>query len=562
MSALYVDERKPGCNGFHLQKDFIYFTPNDTDRSTNGSAWRLVASGDNLVEKYKVLTGDLVQLRYSAASPPVPAAATPPASPGGRRMLSDAPVDPIDPIDPGLDGIDVLTGDLVQLRYSAASPPVPAAATPPASPGGRRMLSDAPVDPIDPIDPGLDGIDVLSATEGHEIYTGETIRVKSMVYILSMCGWPASMTVEVRWGGAAQRLFFTGSSNIKDYTSSCSYGKSVYEPTENFIVGNIDVNCSGTVASGSLKYAYDSSTKCDAAEQFAWRLAGDAAGRAAGYGDFMDNSLRRRIIMILPREVKCQWAGLGSVGCGGRFCTVYIKGSTQGDIGVYFHELGHTQGLSHAGKGLVEYGDTSDVMGDDGSSTQGYLCTNSGNMFRIGWNAPLASLSPALTNIASNMGVPGRWLLPATSAADVNFVALNYSFVGVPFPNLFISFRVRADSYDNILSSSNNNRVFVHVFNGTASDRDYNRTNLVATLSSGGIYRSGFADTRGRQDAGGGVRVSVLSINTGVSATIQLCRFTELVETNCEDTIDNDCNGLTDAEDPACRATRSPQLNL
>lgn len=55
--------------------------------------------------------------------------------------------------------------------------------------------------------------------------------------------------------------------------------------------------------------------------------------------------------------VTCPWAGLAPVGCGAKTCTTYIKGSYATDFGVLFHELGHTAGLSHAGRGFDEYGD-------------------------------------------------------------------------------------------------------------------------------------------------------------------------------------------------------------
>ena len=55
-----------------------------------------------------------------------------------------------------------------------------------------------------------------------------------------------------------------------------------------------------------------------------------------------------------PPQVKCGWAGLGSVGCSGKSCSVYIKGGYANDLLVHMHELGHTQGLSHAGRGLDE----------------------------------------------------------------------------------------------------------------------------------------------------------------------------------------------------------------
>ena len=46
--------------------------------------------------------------------------------------------------------------------------------------------------------------------------------------------------------------------------------------------------------------------------------------------------------------MKCGWAGLGSVGCGGSTCIVYIKGAYAKSLTVNMHELGHTLGLARA----------------------------------------------------------------------------------------------------------------------------------------------------------------------------------------------------------------------
>ncbi|KXZ53666.1 hypothetical protein GPECTOR_6g583 [Gonium pectorale] len=424
MSALYVDERKPACSGFHLKTDLIYFTRNDTGDAvgTNGSAWREVAAGDGVSDKYKVRTGDLIRVRYAANS-------------------------------------------------SASS--------------GRRLMSD---------EPELLGIDVVGESKAHEVYDGAPIRIKSMIYLISTCGWPAPLTVE-----EARNIYFRNSMSISGYHDTCTYNKVKFLEEDTVIIGPVEVPCTGSVFSGVLEYPYDSSQYCGAAEQFSWRLAGEAAARAT----------------------RCGWAGLASVGCGGSTCSVYIKGSYAQSLTVAMHEISHTTGLSHAGRGFDEYGDTSDVMGNSGSS-DGYLCMNPGNQLRVGWNSPIATLLPSSTNIVGNSGVLKTWVIPPESATDVNHLYLLYSVNDVAYPNLFISFRTRTATFDNILTSGNNNRVFVHAFNGTASERDWNRTLLLAVLSSGGIYTGPFVDTDNDFFTGGGVRIQVLSITPGVSATVRV----------------------------------------
>ncbi len=46
--------------------------------------------------------------------------------------------------------------------------------------------------------------------------------------------------------------------------------------------------------------------------------------------------------------------------------------------------------------------------------------------------------------------------------------------------------------------------------------------------------------------------------SNGTHATGFLCRYTSSTEDNCVDGLDNDCNGLTDAQDPACRGRIPP----
>lgn len=132
---------------------------------------------------------------------------------------------------------------------------------------------------------------------------------------------------------------------------------------------------------------------------------------------------------------------------------MYIKGGYGSDIKVQYHEMGHTQGLSHSGFNFDEYGDRSDVMGDDGINAMGYICTNAPNMYRIGWSRAIASLNATATNLAP------VWTIPMTSVSDVNYIVLNYSVPGIPFNTYFVSARARTATYDNILSSDLNNKV-------------------------------------------------------------------------------------------------------
>ena len=107
-------------------------------------------------------------------------------------------------------------------------------------------------------------------------------------------------------------------------------------------------------------------------------------------------------------------------------------------------------------------------MGTAGSSP-GYLCMNAGNQLRVGWNAPLATLTPPLADFSivgrlldGTRTEPGRWELPAAAGTDTNHLLLDFnSRGGQAFPNAFLSFRARGSGFDSILSADMNNKVCV-----------------------------------------------------------------------------------------------------
>eukprot|EP00198_Chlamydomonas_reinhardtii_P009486 XP_001698823.1 matrix metalloproteinase [Chlamydomonas reinhardtii] len=286
---------------------------------------------------------------------------------------------------------------------------------------------------------------------GKEVYNGSTLYVKSITYIISTCGWSESIGAD-------------------DYHQLCSYGKVVWGPDNNIIVGPVEVPCSGSVqVSASRSAAYNGSSKCGLYEQMAWRTAGEAAARELGYGAWIDAAKQAfglRVIAVLPAEVPCPWLGLASVGCAGRYCETYIKGTAAADLPSFFHELGHNQGLGHAGAHLDEYGDGSDVMGNAGNGANGYLCLNSAYAYRVGWATPAEQLQVQDTPGGTYL----TYTVPATATTDANYLLLNFSASGpgvppysypYPYPNYYVSLRSRTPTYDNILPNKINDQVWV-----------------------------------------------------------------------------------------------------
>ncbi len=72
----------------------------------------------------------------------------------------------------------------------------------------------------------------------------------------------------------------------------------------------------------------------------------------------------------------------------------------------------------------------------------------------------MANLFQNNTNtVGTNTGYFKRWVLPAAWQSQQNYVVLNYSTWDVPFPNIFVSFRARSPTYDNILRSELDSKV-------------------------------------------------------------------------------------------------------
>lgn len=71
------------------------------------------------------------------------------------------------------------------------------------------------------------------------------------------------------------------------------------------------------------------------------------------------------MVYILPKEIQCSFAGLGTVGPCNRNtqCNVWINGYYANYTEVYLHELGHNLGLGHSKYNGYSYGDLTDAMG-------------------------------------------------------------------------------------------------------------------------------------------------------------------------------------------------------
>ncbi|KAG2439070.1 hypothetical protein HYH02_006597 [Chlamydomonas schloesseri] len=536
MSALALNVKNPKCNSRHQGRDYLYVSPvNTTDTAFVPVQ---VASGPNLQQLLGVATGDLVRVTVA-----VPVVASPGSndtvdgSEGGSWGNGTISSPPLPPPDGARRRGRRLRAAAATLRGSSSS----------SSVYGRHLATYGE-------DVQLLNLTLLAPGDtGKEVYNGSALYIKSITYIISTCGWSESISAEDLRAQWFNDTYGQRRANLQDYHRLCTYGKVVWGPDNNLIVGPVEVPCNGTVQVASTRWAaYNGASKCGLYEQMAWRAVGEAAARQLGYGPWIDAAkaaMGLRVITVLPAEVNCSWVGLASVGCAGRYCETYIKGTAARDLPTYFHELGHNQGLMHAGAHHNEYGDGSDVMGNAYGFANGYLCVNPANAYRVGWASPLEQLQVQEITGGSYL----TYTLPATGSTDVNYLLLNFSDPNQPpgarpyswpnpYPNYYVALRSRTPSYDNILPVKLNNQVHITQYNGTARDRDYNATWEMAHLRAGRSWATPLVETGPGE--GAGVNLTVVYVEPGVAAGVVVCVFRTAYESGpeqCANGLDDDC---------------------
>ncbi|KAG2454126.1 hypothetical protein HYH02_001162 [Chlamydomonas schloesseri] len=505
-----------------------------------------------------------------------------------------------------------------------------------AASGGRQLLDTTSTSTMAPVLPPsksfrLRSLRAVRQSEQKEIYTGTPIDLRTIVFIMdfSDCRMPQSPAVtKERVTRDILRTSTSPTNNLANYYSTCSYGKTIFNPDNTIVVGPVPMKClGGTPAiprpprpappprppprTNSTRPAppplsrrnatyedwWDLSRFCSASEQQAWERAAEAFAQAEVAKNPDDPEMqklarllqwrtRRRSIYILPSNVRCSWAGYADVTCTSATCSAYVRGYGSATTPhLVMHEVMHNYGLEHAGRGVLEYGDQTDVMGDYSKASSGLLCPNAPNMYRIGWAKPInppgtPPFTPdangavgAFGNLTVANFTTSNWIrglvIPAQGTRDDNMVVVN---VGAAGPELdaaritgvnkyYFSYRVRnatAGGYDSGVSSTFHRKVLVHRYGGIQSERVFGfRPDLVDSgptfaSSRSATWTSPFVPLHDN-GLGGAVRVVVVSA-TDTEAVVNICRMTETRETSCGDGLDNDCDGATDdQEDSDCQ---------
>lgn len=211
--------------------------------------------------------------------------------------------------------------------------------------------------------------------------------MKAITFVLSICNLPPSITPPVITTSVTRPL--------KDIIRTCSQNRTTFD---NFIVpGTINIPClPNALAPQSACSPYEWSTAADDFARKQLRLP--------------DSTLSRfgHKIYILPKGTGCAFGGLGVLGPNCHpDCRVWISGDIPDKFIVYFHELGHNLGLSHASYLNDQYGDLTDAMGYCCSSR----CYSAHNLKKLGWAEAKARLTLPLAKMQEFKLAPGEFVM-------------------------------------------------------------------------------------------------------------------------------------------------------
>lgn len=409
---------------------------------------------------------------------------------------------------------------------------------------------------------------------------GKPVNITSITMLVSdLCGIKNKLTEANLFANYFNDFAPKGYATLENMHSTCSHNKLRFLPQNNIIVGNITIPCQGTFN----KQPYDSLNKCDSAEIYGWM------NHALEYAKSKNINIAKykRRVLILPMMTKCPWAGLASVGCTSS-CNTWINNAQKDvDMATLFQELGHNIGLMHSNRNnswqSMEYGDCTDPMGCGGPHPARRLtsitCPNVPQQFKAGWAYPI---DQGIFDLAWSFedGLPLIREIPAAALSDMNMVRVKISGLSPYAPNpsfktpqehaIYISYRVRQPDpgFDSALTDEFSHKVYIHTYNFTVQSpprpdpsTDAFKPLLIAMLDSkvSQIKALNMRATKFVKYWYGtkGLNISLVE-KSNTSALVSICSYTLQKETECDDGLDDDCNGLIDMEDPACWSAMPP----
>jgi hypothetical protein len=413
------------------------------------------------------------------------------------------------------DGSMLNSGDLVQVNVTACQDSLPGCKAGGLLVSGMKILRRGIRQ--DTTGHSMDAV----ASMGLPKQLGEDF-VPTIIFILSICGQPASTTPSALLPILFDGLPNSNSRNIQKLARGCSFGKYSFNSSHVKIVETvIPIPCTGQAPSTGTKLGTDlfrfEAPQCDYDDQVGWAKFTEEYYRNTLKATDLDRYPRRAFVLpregVNPRAFNCSFGGAASQGCPGFYtgCYMWINGGSALAPRVWWHEMGHTLMSDHAA-GLTgdEYGDQSDSLG----CCDRLVCYNAPHMYFQGWASPLVRLNALSLPVATWR----TYTIPAKQTSDTNFVTIRATWIRRNSknrfqPDYYLSYvtRVGEDSTQDTLY---NNRVLVHM----NIDDGYNtKTRLWAAVATGVTwYSSNTTDVSG-------LVVRHIS-RTATAAQVAICR--------------------------------------
>ncbi|PSC74160.1 hypothetical protein C2E20_2632 [Micractinium conductrix] len=311
--------------------------------------------------------------------------------------------------------------------------------------------------------------------------------------------------------------------------NKCSYGKSSFTAANSQVANLVQLPCNGVTNGVAWTFS-----KCDFDDFNGYADAADAALAARG----IDLSrFKHRVYLIPPGQ--CGFVGLGYIGCDGSYtCRSWIGADFWATPQAIVHEMGHNLYMGHAGATNSE--GVFDEYADD-SGTMGYCCQdrcpNTPHAWQLGWISVRqldgASLKP---------GVPVTLTVASQALSSQSGLRIVPSWAAGVDP-IFVGYRTKA-SGDAALEPQLAGRLHLYTA-GITNTYDPKLTSWKGSLSTAGTAWT-------HPTAGMVVRLKAAG---GTAASVTLCRKAgKETLASCLAGLDNDCNGLVGAKDPACAA--------
>lgn len=446
-------------------------------------------------------------------------------------------------------GDAVVTGDRVKVRVRARLPGA----------HHRRSLLEA-IDLNADMDIDVQETEVLKAGTGKDfIVDGKPVELSSITVLASMCGVQNRLSkesVEASWFGQ-------GNGTMEKSFEFCSNGRLLWKKDNNFVT-EVTMPCNGTRPdewNRLMTHTFDSANYCRYHEWDAWRYFAIQHVKTMG----LDPYAFKRLVVVVPNRRNCGWGGLGAVGCPtGTTCTSWVQDYSPVSVGITMHELMHNTGLYHGNRYTktgenIEYGDPTDPMGSGGATQNGknVLCLSAPQSWKAGWLS--ASINKFIEEFRDEL-----YTLPALGTTTDSMIRIMLGdVVNDKQMAMFISYRSRSAKFDTGISADFNQRVYIHMFNGTTlkprADPWNTAPSLTAVLDTKAATLIWWEQPNNQINVTssfhyGPLNITILQKSVD-AATIKICRATgsENNVQTCYDGEDNDCDGLLDSEDPDCK---------